>query len=45
MRIREHDTGVSWNWNWIAIVSYTASLAISLAIWRGIFRAVEHLIK
>jgi hypothetical protein len=31
--------------NWIAIFSYTASLAISLAIWRGLFRAVEHLVK
>jgi hypothetical protein len=33
------------HWNWIAIVSYTASLAVSLAIWRGLFRAVEHLVK
>lgn len=33
------------HWNWIAIFSYTASLAISLAIWRGLFLAVEHLVK
>jgi hypothetical protein len=31
--------------NWIAIFSYTASLAISLAIWRGLFLAVGHLVK
>ena len=33
------------HWNWIAIFSYTASLAVSLAIWRGLFLAVEHLVK
>jgi len=33
------------NWNWIAIFSYTASLAVSLTIWRGLFRAVEFLVK
>jgi hypothetical protein len=43
MWIRESDTYVRLNW--IAILSYTASLAISLAIWRGLFRAVEHLVK
>jgi hypothetical protein len=31
--------------NWFAIFSYTASLAISLAIWRGVFRAVGYLVK
>ena len=31
--------------NWTAIFSLTASLAFSLAIWRGLFRAVEHLMK
>ena len=28
---------------WIAIFSYSASLVVSLAIWRGLFRAVEQL--
>jgi hypothetical protein len=31
--------------NWIAIFSYTASLALSLAIWRGLFVAVERLVR
>jgi len=43
MRFREQDTDVQWNW--IAIFSYTASLAVSVAIWRSLFLAVEHLIK
>lgn len=33
------------HWNWIAIFSYTASLAVSLAIWKGLFRAVQLLMK
>ena len=33
------------HWNWIAIFSYAASLGASLLIWRGLFRAVEHLVK
>jgi hypothetical protein len=43
MWIRESDRYVQWNW--IAIFSYTASLAVSLAIWRGLFRAIERLVK
>jgi hypothetical protein len=43
MWIREDETFVQWNW--IAIFSYTASLAVSLAIWTGLFRAVEYLVK
>jgi hypothetical protein len=43
MWIRESERYVQWNW--IAIFSYTASLAVSLAIWTGIFRAVERLVK
>lgn len=43
MWIRETDKPV--HWNWVAIFSYSASLAVSLAIWRGVFRAVEHLVK
>ena len=33
------------HFNWIAIFSYCASLAVSLAIWGGVFRAVGHLVK
>jgi len=33
------------HWNWIAIFSYTASLAVSLAIWRGLFWALEFLLR
>ncbi len=43
MWIRESDTYVHWNWT--AIFSFTASLAVSLAIWRGLFRAVQLLVK
>jgi hypothetical protein len=43
MWIRESERLV--HWNWFAIFSYTASLAISLAIWRGVFRAVGYLVK
>ncbi len=43
MWIRESDRFV--HWNWIAIFSYSASLAVSLAIWRGVFRAVGYLVK
>jgi hypothetical protein len=28
--------------NWSAILSYTGSVAVSLAIWVGIIRVVEH---
>jgi hypothetical protein len=43
MWTRESDR--YFHWNWIAIFSYTASLAVSLAIWRGVFRAVGYLVK
>jgi hypothetical protein len=43
MWIRESEKCV--HWNWIAIFSYAVSLGVSLAIWRGLFRAVEHLAK
>jgi hypothetical protein len=42
MWIRESE---NVHWNWIAIFSYTASLAVSLAIWRGLFLAVERLVR
>ncbi len=47
MWIRESDRYVhqNWSWNWVAIFSYSTSLAVSLAIWTGVFRAVEHLVK
>jgi hypothetical protein len=31
--------------NWVAIFSYSASVALSLAIWGGMYRAVEYLVK
>jgi hypothetical protein len=43
MLIREDERIVRWNW--IAIFSYTASIALSVAIWGGVFLAVGHLIK
>ena len=43
MWIRESDRSIQYNW--IAILSYTASLAVSLAIWKGLFRAVQFLVK
>jgi hypothetical protein len=43
MWIRESERSV--HWNWIAIFSYSASLVVSLAIWKGLFRAVEQLMK
>jgi len=45
MWIRESDKCNRVQWNWIAIISYVGSLAVSLAIWRGLFLAVEHLVK
>ena len=44
MRFRQSDK-YDVHRNWIAIFSYTASLAVSLAIWRGLFRAVQFLVK
>jgi hypothetical protein len=43
MWIRESERYVEYNW--IAIFSYSVSLAVSLAIWRTLFRAVEHFVK
>jgi hypothetical protein len=43
MWIRESDRIV--HWNWLAIFSYSVSAAVSLAIWRGLFVAVSHLVK
>jgi hypothetical protein len=40
-----HGNNQCSHWNWVAIFSYTASLAVSVAIWRGVFLAVEHLVK
>lgn len=31
--------------NWIVIFSSTGSLAVSLAIWVGLIRVVQHLVK
>jgi len=43
MLIREDERSV--HRNWIAILSYTASLVVSLAIWTGLIRAVAHWVK
>jgi len=43
MWIRESESSVQWNW--IAIFSYAMSAVVSLAIWRGLFLAVERLMK
>jgi hypothetical protein len=40
-----HQTERVFQVNWIAILSYTGSLAASLAIWVGLFRVVEHFVK
>ncbi len=39
------DSDRSVQWNWIAIFSYSASLIVSLAIWRELFLAVHLLVK
>ena len=31
--------------NWVAILSYTGSLAVSLAIWAGLFRVIHYFAK
>ena len=45
MWIRENEKCIGVQWNWIAIISYVGSLGVSLAIWKGLFLAVEHLVK
>jgi hypothetical protein len=40
-----HETERSIRTNWIAVFSYSASLALSLAIWTGLIRAIAHLVK
>lgn len=40
-----HETAEPVSLNWIAILSYTGSAAVSLAIWVGLFRVVEHFVK
>lgn len=43
MLVRESHQG--FELNWVAILSYTTSAAVSVAIWTGIFRLVAHLMK
>jgi hypothetical protein len=31
--------------NWAAILSFTGSVALSMAIWVGLFRAYQHLVR
>ena len=41
--VRETENNIRYNWP--AILSYTAAMAVCLAIWRGIFLAVAYLVK
>jgi hypothetical protein len=43
MLVRESDQG--FEVNWVAILSFTTSAALSVAIWTCIFRLVAHLLK
>ena len=43
MWIRANESDVHWNWT--AILSYTASEAVRLAIWKGLFLAFGRLVK
>lgn len=43
MWIRESERYV--HLNWVVLVSYTASLAVSLAIWKGLFSALARLVR
>jgi hypothetical protein len=40
---RESDK--SFKPNWVAIVSYSTSAVVSVAVWTGIVRLVTHLLK
>jgi len=31
--------------NWVAIFSFTGSIVVSMAIWVGLFRAYQHLVR
>ena len=31
--------------NWVAIFSFTGSVVLSMAIWVGLFRVYEHLVR
>ncbi len=39
------DADVPMHLNWTAILSFTGSLAVSVAIWIGVFRIFEHFVK
>ena len=45
MWIRENEKCIGVQLNWVAILSFAGSLTVSLAIWTGVFRAVQHLVK
>jgi hypothetical protein len=40
-----HERDQSAQLNWMAILSYTGCVAISLAIWLGLFRILERLVR
>jgi hypothetical protein len=39
------QTGEPIHLNWIVILSSTGSLAVSLALWVGLIRVVQHLVR
>ena len=41
MWIPESDPDI----NWVAILSYAASFAVSLAVWTGVIRGVQYLVR
>jgi hypothetical protein len=43
MLIHERKRVIEFNWT--AILSYAGSLVVCVAIWAGVIRAVEHLVK
>lgn len=45
MLIQERRRHAHRQTDWVAIFSYSASFALSLAVWGGLFRAVEYLVK
>ena len=43
--MQNNGSGKCARLNWVAILSYTGSLAVSLAIWAGLFRVIHYFAK
>ena len=43
MHVRKTERAIQWNW--VAIFSYAACVAISAAIWTGVIRGVQYLVR